>query len=81
MTPRSPAIGQTRGAGDPAPASLVYQQKVSSQLDRQHDCFGLARVQILAEILYTLLVIGGCYYQPRLRRKVDRRREIALGTD
>ena len=63
---------------DPTPSPFIHQQDISPKLDRKHDCFGLAKVQVLAELLYPLPIVCGCYYQPR-HGEVDRGRQVALG--
>jgi hypothetical protein len=72
--------GQARRIGSPTPPPFIHQREVSSKLDCRHDCFGLAKVQVLAEFLYALAVIRRCRYQPGLCSKVDRGWQVILGT-
>ena len=47
--------------------------------DSRHDCLRFAGVQMLAKFSHTGLVFHVRYYQPVLRSKLDRGRQIPLG--
>ena len=80
-TPSRPAGDCQAGRGGcPPPASFIHQQKVGSTFDCEHNCFSLARVQILAKFQNAVLVLRAGDDQPWQGRKVDCRGQVSLGS-